>query len=77
MDKDFERFMNLIELSHDTSGTDWIYNRRLLRLHLRAMIEKSVLNVATVNEANRDVCPRCGSEDIVTTIYCNKCNKAM
>ena len=24
-----------------------------------------------------DVCPKCGSEDVVTTIYCNKCQIAM
>ena len=24
-----------------------------------------------------DVCPKCGSEDIVTTIYCNKCNQTV
>jgi hypothetical protein len=26
---------------------------------------------------NKDVCPKCGSEDIVTTIYCNKCQEAL
>lgn len=41
---DFERFMNLIQLSHDTHGTDWIFNRRLLRLRLRELIATEIKN---------------------------------
>ena len=30
-----------------------------------------------IDEASKtDVCPKCGSEDIITTIYCNKCKEA-
>lgn len=26
---------------------------------------------------SKDVCPKCGSGDVIVTVYCNKCNEAM
>jgi len=36
---DINKFMDLVELTRKTTGTDWIYNRRVLRLKLRYLIE--------------------------------------
>ena len=58
MEKDFNKFMELIELSHETTGTDWVYNRRVLRLHLRELIKKSVLN-GEIRENCGEFCPNC------------------
>jgi hypothetical protein len=39
---DINKFMDLVELTRMTTGKDWVYNRRVLRLKLRYLIECEV-----------------------------------
>lgn len=33
--------------------------------------------IMSTEDLNKDVCPKCGSDDIVITVYCNKCQEAI
>lgn len=49
----------------------WLEQRLVKSLNVQIEWDELMAQCVT------DCCPKCGSEDIVTTIYCNKCQEAL
>lgn len=78
--KEIQELIKRVEVEINKTPTGVLRN---LLCDINILLQQQIQNLNiydvsnSVDSADATVCPKCGSEDIIITIYCNKCSEAM
>lgn len=74
-----DEIMRMIELSKDTSGSDWIHNKNQIKLRIQEFVASESKNSNLKEEWYTTKCPLCNTEMKGFNqihYHCKKCNSS-